>query len=139
MPVARSQSAAVPASKTDYERVRGLAVTLAGEPEQLLPTIAFLSRTYSQRDALLDLSLSVRKQALRLEELAREGRSQRAGLVAQADQLLAALDQMKAAAGELREAAEAQEAVVTFGKSIQLQGKIAVMECLTKMLLFAVE
>lgn len=137
MPALRSNAA--PSLHPDFQRVRDLALTLSHEPEQLLPTIAFLNRTYPQRDALLDLSLSVRKQALRLEELAREGRSQRAGLTAQADQLLAALEQMKQAAGDLRDAAEAQEAVVTFGKAIQLQGKIAVMECLTKMLLFALE
>ena len=54
---------------------RTLFVLCTTAPEQLLPTIAFLNRTYPQRDALLDLSLSVRKQAHRLEELAREGRS----------------------------------------------------------------
>lgn len=135
MPALRSN----PAAGVDYQRIRDLALTLSHEPDQLLPTIAFLKRTYPQRDALLDLSLSVRKQAHRLEELAREGRSQRAGLTAQADQLLAALEQMKESAGNLRDMARAQEAVVTFGKAIQLQGKIAVMECLTKMLLLALE
>ena len=123
----------------DFDRIRDLSLTLSREPEQLLPTIAFLKRTFPERGVLLELARETRKQARSIHELACQGSVQRAALMAEADQLLAALDQMKQAATELRESAQVLEAVVTFGKAIQLQGKIAVMECLTKMLLFELE
>ena len=123
----------------DFDRIRDLSLTLAREPEQLLPTIAFLQRTFPERSVLLELAREVRKQALSLHDLACQGSVQRAALMAEADQLLAALGQMKEAATALRESAHTLEAVVTFGKAIQLQGKIAVMECLAKMLLFELE
>jgi len=128
---------AVPA--TDFDRIRDLTLTLAHEPEQLLPLIAFLKRTFPQREVLFQLARHVRKQARYIHELARQGDVQRAALTAEADQLLAALDQMKEAAAELRETAHSGAAVVTLGKAIQLQGKLAVMECLTKMLPFELE
>jgi hypothetical protein len=123
----------------DFDRIRDLSLTLAREPEQLLPTISFLKRSFPERSVLLELVLEVRRQALSVHELACQGSVQRASLMAEVDQLLAALDQLKQAAAELRESAQALEAVVTFGKAIQLQGKIAVMECLAKMLLFELE
>jgi len=123
----------------DFDRIRDLCLTLSHEPEQMLPTIAFIKRTFPERDTLLEMVLDLRKQTRGLAETAREGDSQRTALTAQLDQLLAALNQMKQAAGELRESAQSLQAVVTYGKAIQVQGKIAVMECLAKMLLLELE
>jgi hypothetical protein len=139
MPMLNAEKPRAALRRSDLDRLCDLTLTLAREPEQLVPTLTYMKGSFPERVVLLELLLEVRRQACELHELVRGGNTARSALTAEADQLLAALEQMKDAAAALRQAAQAHEAVVTFGKAIQLQGKIAVMECLTKMLLFELE
>src|SRR4051812_581652 len=122
MPTLHRKSTRTSRRRGNQQRVRELAVALAAEPEQILPTLAFMSRSYPQRGTLLELVLDLRRQVKCLSELTGEPDFETAAVSAQVDQLLAALGPLQDAAAELRAVAELRGAVVTLGKAIGLQG-----------------